>query len=267
MSLDKRLRACIACSDVQEKVDLTLAMVKEWQHGEIPLTHSDDPIILGRPEKPELVMPRELNKRGLGHEQGRAAMVHALAHIEFNAINLALDAACRFNQMPRAYYDDWLRVAGEEAYHFSLVQTHLSSLGYQYGDFKAHNGLWVSVEETTYDVLARMALVPRVLEARGLDVTPNLLKKFESLGDKRMAQILQIILDDEVGHVLIGNHWFHYLCKQRHLKPLDTFIALVKKHFVGDLKGPFSAAYRLKAGFSEQELAWLNDQSTNAVTS
>jgi uncharacterized ferritin-like protein (DUF455 family) len=256
--LDKALRACIACSDVQEKVRLTQSLAKAWQQGELAFTHSDAPIILGRPEKPELVMPRDLNKRGLGHENGRAAMIHALAHIEFNAINLALDAACRFPDMPRAYYDDWIKVASEEAYHFSLVQTHLQSLGYEYGDFSAHNGLWVTVEETTYDVLARMALVPRVLEARGLDVTPNLLKKFESLGDPRMAQILQIILDDEVGHVAIGNHWYHYLCVERGLNPLDTFIELVKKHFVGDLKGPFNMLNRAKAGFKVEELDWLN---------
>lgn len=262
MSLDKQLRLCLACNDVQEKVRLTQVLVQAWQQGELSLTHSDDPIILGRPEKPVLVMPRELNKRGLGHAQGRAAMIHAIAHIEFNAINLALDAACRFPNMPRAYYDDWIRVAGEEAYHFSLVQTHLESLDYKYGDFPAHNGLWITVEETTYDVLARMALVPRVLEARGLDVTPTVLKKFAALGDQRMADILQIILDDEVGHVAIGNHWFHYLCGQRHLDPLHTFVALVKKHFVGDLKGPFSVPYRTKAGFTEQELAWLSDQST-----
>ncbi len=239
---------------------LTQALAQAWQNGGLELTHSDLPIVLGLPKKPDLVSPRELTKRGLGQALGRAAMIHAIAHIEFNAINLALDAACRFPNMPRQYYDDWIKVAQEEAYHFSLVQTHLHSYGYQYGDFPAHQGLWATAEETHYDVLARMALVPRVLEARGLDITPNLLKKFAELGDQRMAEILQIILQDEVGHVAIGNHWFHYLCKERNVNPLDTFIELIDRHFDGELKGPFSVEMRRQAGFNNEELAWLVSQ-------
>ncbi len=256
-SLFDSAAACLAERDITQKLAATARLAAAWQNSELTLSPCSLPIDVGRPEKPELVDARQLQQRGFGLAVGRAAMIHAIAHIEFNAINLSLDAVCRFTAMPRAYYDDWVRVAAEEAFHFSLLSSHLQHLGYQYGDFPAHNGLWEMVQETSYDVLARMALVPRVLEARGLDVTPGLMQKFAEFGNTRMSEILAIILRDEIGHVAIGNRWFNYLCTARQLDPFPTFITLLKQHFIGEIKGPFSIPNREKAGFSAKELAWF----------
>lgn len=189
--------------------------------------------------------------------EGRAALIHALAHIEFNAINLALDAVWRFSEMPRDYYQDWLQVAKEEAYHFSLLRAHLQSLGFDYGDFDAHNSLWEMVEKTQGDVLARMALVPRTLEARGLDATPPLKHKLMQAGDQAAAAILDIILHDEIGHVAIGNRWFYYLCDQRGLDRHSTFEQLRHAYQAPALRPPFNLSARKQAGFSDLELAYL----------
>lgn len=210
--------------------------------------------IPGRPDKPELIPPTQLKQRKLGSPEGRAALIHAIAHIEFNAINLALDAVYRFQSMPDAYYADWLQVASEEAYHFSLLQDRLRSLGYHYGDMPAHNGLWEMVLKTDHDVLVRMALVPRVLEARGLDVTPGMMKRLAQAGDSKTVDILSIILRDEIGHVAIGSRWFKYCCDQRDLSPESTFRTLLTDYMGGGLKGPFYTEGRLKAGFSRAEL-------------
>lgn len=216
--------------------------------------------IPGIPNKPVLVSPLEVEKRSMRTVEGRAALLHALAHIEFNAINLALDAVWRFADMPEAYYRDWLKVAIEEAYHFSLLQAHLQSLGYQYGDFTGHNSLWEMVERTQDDVLARMALVPRTMEARGLDASPPLRNKLSQAGDAQAAGILDIILRDEVGHVAIGNHWFNWLCTQRQLNPITTFERLCAQYRAPKLKPPFNIEARRKAGFTEEELAYLNGE-------
>ena len=211
----------------------------------------------GHPVKPELVPLNQLKRRKLSTETGRATLIHAIAHIEFNAINLALDAVYRFREMPDAYYQDWLKVGSEEAFHFSLLNKRLEKMGYEYGDMPAHNGLWESCITTDHDVMVRMALVPRVLEARGLDVTPGMIKKLESVGDYETVEILHIILRDEVGHVRIGSKWFHYCCEQRGLEPKATFIRLIKDYMQGSLRGPFNEEARLQAGFSEQELEML----------
>ena len=187
--------------------------------------------------------------------EGCAALVHALAHIEFNAINLALDAIWRFANMPADYYKDWLKVAAEEAYHFSLLNAHLQTLGFEYGSFNAHNSLWEMVERTKDDVLARMALVPRTMEARGLDASPALRNKLSQAGDNAAADILTIILHDEIGHVAIGNVWFNWLCVQRKLEPLATFEQLCVEYSAPKLKPPFNLEARRAAGFSEAELA------------
>jgi uncharacterized ferritin-like protein (DUF455 family) len=204
------------------------------------------------------VAPRDLPKRRANTSEGKAALVHAICHIEFNAINLALDAVYRFRGLPDAYYTDWLKVAVEEAYHFTLLAEHLSLSGYGYGDFDAHNGLWEMALETDYDVLVRMALVPRVMEARGLDVTPAIMAKLQKAGDNSVVEILRIIQRDEVGHVEIGTKWYRYFCEQRGLPPLDTFIELVDKHMQGQLRGPFDMARRKQAGFSDEELTYLS---------
>ena len=213
--------------------------------------------IPGRPSLPILVSPKDLKKRSMRTPEGCAALVHALAHIEFNAINLALDAIWRFAEMPAGYYKDWLKVAAEEAYHFSLLNAHLQSLGFEYGSFNAHNSLWEMVERTKDDVLARMALVPRTMEARGLDASPALRNKLSQIGDMRATEIIDIILRDEIGHVAIGNVWFNWLCEQRKLEPIATFEKLCADYNAPKLKPPFNLEARRKAGFSENELALL----------
>jgi len=214
---------------------------------------------VGRPEYPKLVSPKEVKPRKLNTKEGISAFLHAIAHIEFNAINLACDAAYRFQNMPFSYYKDWLQVAFEEVKHFGLLNDYLKDLGYTYGDFVAHNSLWELAYNTREDVLTRMGLVPRVMEARGLDVTPSIIKKFEQIGDERAVEILSIILREEVGHVKIGNYWYHHLCQNRNLDPIETFKNLLDKYLTSPLRPPFSYEHRKLAGFSEQELNFLEE--------
>lgn len=213
---------------------------------------------VGRPDKPELVEPAKLRRRRLGSEAGRAALVHAVTHIEFNAINLALDAAYRFRDMPGQFYLDWISVAAEEARHFQLLSTRLQSMGFNYGDFPAHNGLWEMAQRTADNCMKRMALVPRVLEARGLDVTPGMIERLVSAGDDETVRILEIILDEEVRHVEIGSHWFHFCCDRLGLEPESTFLGLLEEYFRGAIRGPFNLPARLKAGFSQREMAAIS---------
>ncbi len=211
----------------------------------------------GRPARPLLVPPLAVERRSMRTAEGRAAMIHALAHIEFNAINLALDAIWRFPCMPRGYYADWLQVAAEEALHFSLLSGHLKTLGFAYGDFSAHNSLWDMAEKTAGDVLARIALVPRTMEARGLDASPPLRAKLAQAGDDAAAAILDIILRDEIGHVAIGNRWYRWLCESRGLEPVSAYAALAAQYKAPQLRGPFNMEARRAAGFSDSELAAL----------
>ncbi|MFA6922447.1 MAG: ferritin-like domain-containing protein [Gallionella sp.] len=213
--------------------------------------------IPGIPEKPELVAPRHVRHRSMVTAEGRAVLIHALVHIEFNAINLALDAIWRFAGMPREYYADWLQVADEEALHFSLLAAHLQGMGYAYGDFPAHASLWEMADKTRHDVLARMALVPRTMEARGLDVVPSLRAKLAQAGDMQAAEIMDIILTDEIGHVGIGNRWYAYLCNERQLDPIGAYADLAAMYAAPVLRGPFNISARLAAGFSDTELAAL----------
>lgn len=207
----------------------------------------------GRPVRPELVAPSALAQRKLNSIEGRAALVHAVAHIEFNAINLAWDAVYRFPGMPLDWYRDWASVAADEGRHFALLATRLQQLGYQYGDFPAHNGLWQMALDTAHDGMVRMALVPRVLEARGLDVTPGMIERLRRVGDEPTVAVLELILREEVRHVEVGTRWFNYLCAVRALRPRDTFIGLVKQHAI-QLRLPFNVAARLAAGFDQPEL-------------
>ncbi|WP_084009676.1 ferritin-like domain-containing protein [Pandoraea oxalativorans] len=215
--------------------------------------------IPGRPATPQLVSPRELKQRAVTSVDGRAALLHALAHIEFNAINLALDALWRFDGLPSAYYDDWLQVAAEEAYHFSLLVSHLRTLGdrYDYGCFPAHDGLWDMARRTSGDWLARLALVPRTLEARGLDASPPIKAKLSSAGDKAGAAILDIILRDEIGHVAIGNRWYRWGCERAGCEPVETYARLAAQYGAPRLRGPFNLEARRAAGFDDAELAAL----------
>lgn len=211
----------------------------------------------GRPAVPLLVPAGKVRQRSVGSVAGRAALLHALAHIEFNAINLALDAVWRFPGMPEAFYRDWLRVAREEAHHFTLLREHLATLGHAYGDFPAHNGLWDMAEKTREDVLARLALVPRTLEARGLDASPLIRDKLAGAGDAAGAAILEIILRDEIGHVAVGNRWYRWVCQGRGLDPLATYPALANQYLAPRLRGPFNWIARRQAGFEEAELEAL----------
>ena len=221
----------------------------------------------GCPPKPELRSHLDVPKRSPFTAEGLAALLHAVAHIEFNAINLALDAVWRFGGMPRSYYLDWVTVAAEEAHHFTLLRAHLQSMGYHYGDFPAHTGLWDMTDKTKGDVLARMALVPRTLEARGLDATPPMQAKLRKVGSAqalKAVEILEVILNDEIGHVAIGNHWYRYLCTQRGLDPVAHYAVLAAQYGAPRVKGPVNLDARRQAGFDEAELALL-EGSTSTV--
>ena len=211
----------------------------------------------GRPKRPELVDPARVPRRRLGSAEGRAALVHAIAHIEFNAINLALDAVYRFRGMPRAYYADWLSVAVDETRHFELLTERLAALGCAYGDLPAHDGLWAMARKTADSCLVRMALVPRVLEARGLDVTPGMIERLREAGDEETVAVLDVILEEEVRHVAIGSRWFRHCCREAGVEPLTTFLDLLRKRYAGLPRGPFNVAARRRAGFTEQEMAAL----------
>jgi uncharacterized ferritin-like protein (DUF455 family) len=211
----------------------------------------------GRPERPELVDPARVPRRRLGSAEGRAALVHAIAHIEFNAVNLALDAVYRFRGMPRAYYADWLSVAVDEARHFELLTERLAVLGCAYGDLPAHDGLWTMARKTADSCLVRMALVPRVLEARGLDVTPGMIERLREAGDEETVAVLDVILEEEVRHVAIGSRWFRHCCSEAGVEPLTTFLDLLHERYAGLPRGPFNMAARRRAGFTEQEMAAL----------
>ncbi len=257
---DLRLSAlhCLLECDARRKAQAVTALRLAYLAGHVSLD-LDAPLrapngVPGRPQKPDLVPPLGVKRRAMNTVEGRATLIHALTHIEFNAINLALDAIWRFPTMPPAYYSDWLQVAQEEAYHFSLLADHLQSLGFAYGDFPAHNSLWELAERTQDDVLSRMALVPRTMEARGLDATPALRAKIAQAGDMAAAQILDIILRDEIGHVAIGNRWFAYLCEQRQLEPIACFAQLASQFRAPILRAPFNVPARLAAGFTQQEL-------------
>jgi len=240
-------------------------LARAWLSDDIGLdTHaalSSSDSIPGTPGKPDLVSPLSVKRRAMNTPEGRAILIHALAHIEFNAINLALDAIWRFAGMPREYYADWLQVADEEALHFSLLAGHLQTQGYAYGDFPAHNSLWEMAAKTQHDILARIALVPRTMEARGLDATPQVRAKLAQAGDMAAAAILDTILRDEIGHVAIGNHWYGWLCAQRGLEPVATYALLAAEYQAPVMRGPFNLDARRAAGFSELELAALPAQS------
>jgi uncharacterized ferritin-like protein (DUF455 family) len=259
LNLRQAALACLLITEPLDKVKKTQQTYQRWLDGKLSLSHEilDVPEIAGHPDKPELVAPKDLPRRRNSKQSGVATLIHAITHIEFNAINLAWDAVARFPDMPDQFYDDWARVAMEESQHFVLLRDHLLNLGYDYGDFPAHSGMWDMAKKTHDDVLKRMALVPRVLEARGLDVTPKMMDKLRGSGDHRAVEILEIILREEIGHVTIGTHWFNYLCDQRQLDSLTTFKELLETYFDGELRGPFYTEARMQAGFTEQEMALL----------
>jgi uncharacterized ferritin-like protein (DUF455 family) len=257
-SLFAAARACLDAASPDDKVAATFDAAAAFARGALPVAGDAPPPtpirMPGRPARPLLVHPRELPRRGFGSVEGRAAFLHAVAHIEFNAIDLAWDAVYRFRAMPRDFYDDWIGVAVDEARHFDLLAGRLAAHGHAYGDFDAHNGLWDMALRTDADCLARMALVPRVLEARGLDVTPAMIERVRAAGDPDTAQVLALILREEVAHVAAGSRWLRWLCERDGRDPEATFAALLREHASGALRRPFNRPARQQAGFSDGEL-------------
>jgi uncharacterized ferritin-like protein (DUF455 family) len=295
LNLRQMALQAILCTDFEEKYT-TATVLKEFVAtflgaptdqlerligaSEVLVSSTEVP---GRPTKPELVHPSRVPKRSIHTREGRAALIHSIAHIEFNAINLALDAIWRFAHMPVQYYLDWTKVAAEEAKHFGLLRDLLRRMGYDYGDFPAHDGLWEMTEKTKDDITARMALVPRTLEARGLDATPLIQAKLHSfiaqaqrhsvrarqtdphaLADcEAFLNILDVILADEIGHVAIGNHWYRWLCERQALDTVTHYATLSERYNAPKLKAPFNVQARLSAGFGEVEIQALHEQATS----
>ena len=257
-TLQQAAARCLTTSDPDEKLRLTFEVAARWSAGTLPDERdervADTP---GRPEGLVLVDPRSVPRRRLSTPAGRSALVHAVAHIEFNAINLAWDAVQRFAGQPRAYYDDWVRIAKEEAEHFGMMGERLASLGHTYGDLPAHDGLWDMAKRTAHDPCLRMALVPRVLEARGLDVTPGMIERLEQAGDRATADALRVIYREEIGHVAAGTRWFRHLCELRNIDAEVAFPALLREHLTVPPRGPFNEEARRAAGFTDAELAAL----------
>ena len=260
--LHRAARDCLRADTIEAKLALTFANAEAFGRGALTpdaAAPAPQPITMpGRPQRPQLVHPRALPRRGFGTPEGLAAFVHAIAHIEFNAIDLAWDAVYRFRGLPPRFYADWVGVAADEARHFTMLRERLQALGFEYGAFDAHNGLWEMAEKTAHDGLARMALVPRVLEARGLDVTPGMIVKLRQRGDARTADILEVILREEVAHVAAGSRWFRWYCAQRAVEPRATFRALLAEYARAVLYGPFNRQARLEAGFDAEELDALD---------
>ena len=238
------------------KAELTLALPEEL-HVDTHTVMADPGGIPGRPAKPLLASHTSLKAKPLNTPEGRALLLHAIAHIELNAIDLALDVVWRFSGMPEAFYRDWVRIAKEEAKHFLLIQRHLVGMGFDYGHFPAHNSLWDMAERTKGDILARIGLVPRTMEARGLDASPGVKNKLISAGDLAAGRILDIILEDEIGHVAAGNRWYRHVCKQRNLDPIATYRELITQYDAPKLKSPYNLEARRLAGFDDEELNYL----------
>jgi len=218
---------------------------------------AEPPGLPGRPARPRLLPPKDVPARTPHTIEGRVALLHAIAHIEFNAINLAWDAVYRFRDMPGAYYDDWIGVAADEARHFAMLEARLRELGHAYGDFDAHDGLWDMAVKTAGSCLERMALVPRVLEARGLDVTPGMIERLRGAGDTATIAILEVILAEEVAHVAAGSRWFEHCCAAAGVEPRSTFAALVARLAPGAVRAPFNHEARERAGFAPGEVEAL----------
>jgi uncharacterized ferritin-like protein (DUF455 family) len=255
------LEKALACAEVEEKVSLVQVLADDWRQGR--LRHDIDyplqtPTQRGYPTRPEIVHATKVPKRKLNSPEGLAVLFHAVAHIEWSAIDLALDHAYRFRGLPSEYYADWIGVAAEEAGHFLLLREHLRTYSHDYGDFPAHDVLWSLNLSTADDLLARMALVPRLAEARGLDATPPIQAKLAQAGDVAGAQVLEIILNDEIGHVGLGDKWFRRFCAEQGLPVEATYLHFMNKFDVPLPTPPMNEKARLAAGFTAAELVGLN---------
>ncbi len=259
-NLYQEARRCFLLSDPDEKLDASMEVVRaflagklEWEEGEAP----EQLMLPGRLNRPLLVSPNKLPKRGFGSVTQRAALIHALAHIELTAVNLAWDCIYRYRGMPHEYYQEWVEAAADETRHFHALRSRLRAMGFDYGDFAAHDRLWNSAVQTAGDLVDRMGIVHRVYEARALDVVPKILDKFKAIGDAKTAAVLTIVANDEVRHVGAGTRWFRYRCQQMGVEPDTLFFDLLKKYMSRYPKGPFNRAERSRAGFSDNELSLL----------
>lgn len=246
-------RQVLLTADPRRKAAASQDAARAWRNG--CLQHIFDaapPDRPARPQQPLLLAPGQMPKRGkAGSLRSRIALLHALAHIELNAIDLAWDIVGRFGaEMPVAFTDDWVAVADDEARHFLLIADRLVTLGAAYGDLPAHDGLWQAAATTAGDILLRLAVVPQVLEARGLDVTPTMIARLQAAGDMPSARILEIIYKDEIRHVAAGNRWFRHVCAERRIAPVAAFRAAVDAGFRGQMKPPFNDSARIEAGLT-----------------
>ena len=254
-SLKQGAIAALSATVLEDKIALTRSTARAWFNGQLAMggdRSTSPPDRPGRPSKPNLVPPNRVKRRSVRSDKGRFALLHAIAHIELNAIDLALDIVARFadQKMPRSFFDGWIRVALEEAKHFSLLQERLEHLGGAYGDLDAHDGLWEAAQDTGHSLTARLAVVPLILEARGLDITPSLIAQMREVGDEPSANIFEIIYRDEQGHVAVGAKWFRFLCHKEKRDPVAAFNELVRTHFRGHLKPPFNDSARSRAGLT-----------------
>ena len=253
--------SCLEAATIEEKGVITRKAAALAQSGYLDISDNRiPPASIAKvkfPKRPVLMNPRELPRRNLATKEGRVALLHAIAHIEFTAILLAWDIIYRFRSLPPEFYTDWLKVANEECLHFSIVRERLKDYGLDYGDLPAHDGLWEVAVDSAHDVLVRLAIVPRCMEARGLDVTPAMIEKLIQVGDLPSAKVLTRILEDEVGHVEIGSRWFNALCENRKVDPEDTFFQMIDQYLRTNVRGPFNLELRRAAGFSEAELERL----------
>lgn len=257
---------CILEKQPDVKITSVNTLFKRFDNDELSFTNDNavqQIVIPGRPDKPALVLPADVPRRGFNSQIARIKLAHAIVHIEFNAINLALDAVYRFRDMPHQYYRDWMQVAVEEAKHFVLLENYLKDNGSSYGAYDAHNGLWEMAIKTEESVMIRMALVPRVLEARGLDVTPGMIDRLNEVADHDLVSILQVIHEEEIGHVRIGTCWFNYACQQQGIDPEISFSNILDEHMKDSSFGPFDFDSRQQAGFTKQEMQDLMSRTRN----
>ncbi len=259
-----RILSALRATEAEDKAAIIAELVSETadeDSGDAPLftagQSSEEDIEPGRPARVELVDPRDVGRRGLGSTEGRACFLHAITHIEFNAINLALDIAWRFGGMPARFQRDWLGVAADEARHFTLLNERMRALGASYGDYPAHDGLWDIARKTRHDLLSRLAMVPCVMEARGLDVTPGMIRRLRAVGDGESAELLELILREEESHVAIGINWYRRVCAERALDPRDTFFDLLSRYLPNRVQGPLNLEQRRAAGFDADWLEQL----------
>jgi len=260
MTLSQAAMAVLTCADPHEKCRLTHELAAEWRDGRISSVGREAPPDRpARPQKPQLLPPKDMPRRAYGGERGRTSLIHALAHIELNAIDLAWDILCRFSHepLPKAFYDDWVQVAVDEADHFLALEALLQPFGMVYGDLPAHDGLWQAAEKTSDDIMARLVVVPMTLEARGLDTTPPTLDRLRSNGDHLTPPVLDVIYHDEIRHVAAGVRWFRHMVAERHLDADQTYAQLMRERYPAGLKAPFNIAARDQADFPQ---SWYHGQ-------